>query len=577
MSQNRRKKAPGKNAQRRKAASRPLGGGGLAPGYQDEERTDQKSNQSRARRASTVIAVVMLVAIVIPVVVGACFYQPGTAGAAGYAWSKAVASNQSNQPVNLSYSNARFLRRDSAETAPTASVPAPTTPASDNQFYIGESGHNLANGFLSYWRSKGGQNLFGNPVSEEFQQDGRTVQLFERALFEYHPEAKNTPAEVQLGFLGRQLAEQRGLQFNPAATPATPGSDVTYFTETAHSLGGLFKAFWDKNNGLYLLGFPISEELGEDSTTVQYFERGRLELLKEGQTQKAILSAAGDLLIEAKGWQRPTKLSLELDIEDSEIWQGRTLAIRLLGEGWQAQKLQGTVGKDAVRFVQASPSQAYKAFQAFAPNLAPGSYPLNIQFYDPAERLRQISRPVQVTKFNFALQRLDIPDDKTDLLNAAADEADNRILAPVYSTFNPLIRWAGKWGWPTTGPITTEFGQRRIYNDRPEDPNYYHAGLDIAQGEGVPVYAPAAGKVIYTGFLKVHGNAIAVDHGTGVISFYYHLSGIVAKTGQEVKAGEVLGRVGTTGRSNGPHLHWEVRVNGIPTDPRTFQKLDLSY
>ncbi len=577
MSQNRRKKPTTRTNQRRKGANRPFGGGGPPPGsYNDNTKGGGRDDApNRARRYNYVIAIIMLVAVVVPVVVGACFYRD--TGAAPYDWSRVEAQTASR--TGLSYGNARFMRRNSAESAPTASLPAPQTALGENQLYVGETGHFIGNGFLSFWRSKGGAALFGNPVSEEFQQNGRTVQLFERALFEYHPEARNTPAEVQLGFLGRQLAQQRGLSLSPA--PQLPASSanqgVTYFTETSHSIGGAFKTFWDKNNGLFLLGFPITEETSDNGKAVQYFERGRIEVVPEGQAQKVITSAAGDLLIEAKGWPRPTRLNLELNIDEAEIWQGRTLSMKVLNNSdwnWLPQKLQGSAGKDALRFIQVGPT--YKAFQTYAVTTEPKAYPLNISFEDPAGRQRLINRSIQVEKFDFNLQQLYIPDDKSDLLDTAAEESDNKALAQVYTTFTPRVLWSGKFGWPTTGPITTEFGERRSYNDRPADPNYYHGGLDIAQGEGVPVYAPAAGKVIYTGTLKVRGNAVAVDHGLGVVSFYYHLSAITSKVGQEIKPGDVLGRVGTTGRSNGPHLHWEIRVNGIPTDPRTFQKLDMS-
>jgi murein DD-endopeptidase MepM/ murein hydrolase activator NlpD len=513
----------------------------------------------------------MLLAIVIPVIVGACVYRD--TGAAYYNWSDPA---QAKSASNLGYASARYLKRDTAESAPTASLAAPQSALADNQIYVGETGHYLANGFLTYWRNKGGAGVFGNPLSEEFQQNGRTVQLFERALFEYHAEAKNTPNEVQLGFLGRQLAETKGLQFTAASVPTSTSSTITYFSETTHTLRDPFKSFWEKNNGIFLLGFPISEELNENGVQMQYFERGRLELAKDGQTQKVVFSNAGDALIAAKGWPRPTKIGFDMDIDTNEIWQGRTLSMRLFNDGWNwpPQKLQGTVGKDPLRFAQIG--SLYKAFEAFAPNIEPKTYPLNIQFFDPAGRQRQLSRPIEVVKFDFELQRLTIPDDKSDTLSDAAEESDTRILTPVYNTFTPQVLWSGKWNWPVTGPLSTEFGMRRIYNDLPQDPNYYHAGLDIAVNEGTPVAAPAAGKVIYTGTLQVRGNAIGVDHGMGVISFYYHLSAITVKVGQEVKPGDILGRVGTTGRSDGPHLHWEVRVNGVATDPRTFQKLDLS-
>jgi murein DD-endopeptidase MepM/ murein hydrolase activator NlpD len=118
---------------------------------------------------------------------------------------------------------------------------------------------------------------------------------------------------------------------------------------------------------------------------------------------------------------------------------------------------------------------------------------------------------------------------------------------------------------PAQGPITTEFGEVRAYNDGPF--NSWHNGLDIGADEGAPIVALAPGRVVYAGRLDIRGNFTAIDHGLGILTCYFHQSEILVQVGQTVQAGDLIGRVGTTGLSTGPHLHWEVRVEGIPVSP----------
>ena len=121
--------------------------------------------------------------------------------------------------------------------------------------------------------------------------------------------------------------------------------------------------------------------------------------------------------------------------------------------------------------------------------------------------------------------------------------------------------------WPARGWVTSNFGMR-------EDPftgaRKMHAGIDIAAQPGTPVYAPADGTVIYSGHEAGYGNLVIVDHGYGVQTFYGHLSESFVKAGQKVKRGDKIAAIGNTGRSTGPHLHYEVRIDGIPQKPTKF-------
>jgi murein DD-endopeptidase MepM/ murein hydrolase activator NlpD len=112
--------------------------------------------------------------------------------------------------------------------------------------------------------------------------------------------------------------------------------------------------------------------------------------------------------------------------------------------------------------------------------------------------------------------------------------------------------------WPVHGPITSPFGMRW---------GRLHAGIDIGVGFGTPIAAAAAGTVVYAGWLGGYGNLVVVDHGGGLSTAYGHQQRIYVSYGQRVAQGEILGEVGSTGHSFGPHLHFEVRVNGNPVDP----------
>ncbi len=134
----------------------------------------------------------------------------------------------------------------------------------------------------------------------------------------------------------------------------------------------------------------------------------------------------------------------------------------------------------------------------------------------------------------------------------------------------PQKFWDGPFLRPNQGEITTIYGVRRYYNGKFAE-DYYHRGVDYAGNYGSPIIAPAAGRVALVGResqgFKIHGNIIGIDHGQGVLSVFLHLSRIDVKEGDVVRAGQVIGALGSTGASTGPHLHWGLYVNGLSVDP----------
>lgn len=122
--------------------------------------------------------------------------------------------------------------------------------------------------------------------------------------------------------------------------------------------------------------------------------------------------------------------------------------------------------------------------------------------------------------------------------------------------------------WPVEGNLTDGFGGRR--NPFGGSSTEFHAGQDIATLWGTPVVAPADGTISFAGTQSGYGNVVIIDHGGGVTTRYGHLSHIEVAVGQSITRGEALGRVGSTGRSTGPHLHYEVRINDDPVDPLEY-------
>ncbi len=123
--------------------------------------------------------------------------------------------------------------------------------------------------------------------------------------------------------------------------------------------------------------------------------------------------------------------------------------------------------------------------------------------------------------------------------------------------------------WPLLGPISSEYGLR---SDPFTGKEKFHHGLDIAAREGTPVRAPLAGKVVFAGKKGGYGLTTVVDHGNGLTSLYAHQKSIKLKEGDTVRRGDILGKCGSSGRSTGPHLHFEIRQDGKSVDPMTMLK-----
>ena len=191
----------------------------------------------------------------------------------------------------------------------------------------------------------------------------------------------------------------------------------------------------------------------------------------------------------------------------------------------------------------------------------------------PGARLLQVAGDGQVQKLSVQVRDRDFPTQSIWLPPGKDTEGTDAEFDRV-DAFKALVTpekfWDGKLLRPNSGEITTVYGVRRYYNGVFAQ-DYYHRGVDYAGAYGSPVVAPAAGRVSLVGResqgFKIHGNVVGIDHGQGVASILMHLSRIDVKEGDVVKAGQVIGALGSTGASTGPHLHWGLYVHGQSVDP----------
>jgi murein DD-endopeptidase MepM/ murein hydrolase activator NlpD len=129
--------------------------------------------------------------------------------------------------------------------------------------------------------------------------------------------------------------------------------------------------------------------------------------------------------------------------------------------------------------------------------------------------------------------------------------------------------WRQRFVWPARGRLSGLFGSQRIYNGTPGS---YHSGTDVAGRTGTPFVAPADGVVILAAAspFTLEGNLLMIDHGMGLNSAFLHCSELLVRQGQAVKQGQVIGRIGMTGRATGPHLHWSIKWRDARLDPMLF-------
>jgi murein DD-endopeptidase MepM/ murein hydrolase activator NlpD len=210
-------------------------------------------------------------------------------------------------------------------------------------------------------------------------------------------------------------------------------------------------------------------------------------------------------------------------------------------------------------------SGRYKAVVGLALATKPGNYKLIVQRHvGPSQTV-----PFKVVDKKYREQQLKVPEKQVNLSpeDEARVEAEQKHLRLLYDAQNDSVPTTFALAVPVNGPRSSSFGLRRVFNGQSRNP---HSGMDIAASTGTPILAPADGTVVDVGNYFFNGNNVLIDHGGGFLTMYCHLSAFAVKNGDVVRTGQLIGKVGATGRVTGPHLHFGVLLNGASVDPALF-------
>ena len=199
----------------------------------------------------------------------------------------------------------------------------------------------------------------------------------------------------------------------------------------------------------------------------------------------------------------------------------------------------------------------------------PLSLSVGEQFIEKSDATQVHRKYFEVAAKQYSTQHIEIKDKRK--VNPYASDMD-RILAEKKRKQNARTHYSEaevdvNFLLPVKGTQTGSFGRRRVFNGQARRP---HSGMDIAASTGTPILAPSAGTVIELGDFFFSGNLIYIDHGQGLISMFAHLSEIDVTLGERISKGQMIGKVGATGRVTGPHLHWSLGLNGSWIDPALF-------
>jgi len=254
------------------------------------------------------------------------------------------------------------------------------------------------------------------------------------------------------------------------------------------------------------------------------------------------------------------------------VKQGEVCLISVLGPA----SLKSIYGEfQGVRFPLTFSEQngTYEGLIGIDMDTQASTYEMKIITKDGGSDIHLSNLSIKVEKVDFGIERLSLPSSMVDLDRKTLERVnkEERRLNSLFRVFREEKLWRGAFICPVEGELSGAFGMSRIINEQRRSP---HTGVDLRAEERTPVLACNSGVAVLVKPLFFSGKSVILDHGWGFYSMYFHLSEVLAKEGNRVGKGAILGRVGSTGRSTGPHLHWEIRMNGARVDPLSLLKLE---
>jgi hypothetical protein len=235
--------------------------------------------------------------------------------------------------------------------------------------------------------------------------------------------------------------------------------------------------------------------------------------------------------------------------------------------------IEGSLGARTLTFFPYAGGQV--AVVGIDLELKPGPQGWRLAILEAGRAPRRQSGRLPVQRRDFQVQRLTLPTAMVDLDPETERRAvsEGERLRTLYRTITPQRLWRGRFVRPVAGhEAPSGFGSRRIINGQPRAP---HSGADYAAERGTPVVAANVGRVALVADFFFPGRLVALDHGLGLYTLYFHLDTVAVTDGDVVGRGQQLGTVGATGRATGPHLHFGAQLGGARIDPAALLSLDL--
>jgi len=277
------------------------------------------------------------------------------------------------------------------------------------------------------------------------------------------------------------------------------------------------------------------------------------------------------VLLLAAGSAATTEEVFRLEILSNVVKQGEVCLIKASIPA-SLRSVYGEFRGERIPFAFNEKNRTYEGLIGIDMSTPPATYEIKVTATDEAGNLQSSALALRIEKVDFGVQRLSLPREMVELDAKTLERVDReaRRLETLFQTFRDEKLWSGSFIRPVGGELSERFGVNRIINGQQRSP---HVGIDLRSDEGVPVLACNSGMVVLVDDLFFSGKSILLDHGWGLYSMYFHLSETSVKEGDRVDKGATLGRVGSTGRSTGPHLHWGIRINGARVDPLSLLKI----
>jgi murein DD-endopeptidase MepM/ murein hydrolase activator NlpD len=281
---------------------------------------------------------------------------------------------------------------------------------------------------------------------------------------------------------------------------------------------------------------------------------------------------AGSLFVDLLAGSIPTAQAVDGHYSGK---QGQILVVKVLAEGG-VTGVEGTFLGRSLSFFPETRTEERRGFVGLLGidlQDEPGIHELTVKV-QAGEQSQTLTYRVQVLREKFHVERLTLPKNKVDLdeKSLARWQAEQAQVKEMLANDSRTKFWQAGFVEPVSGKRTGIFGSVRIMNGQARNP---HNGEDIGAPLGTEVVATNDGIVRLTVDHVFSGKGVFLDHGLGLYSMYFHLSEVLVKDGDVVKAGEIVGKVGATGRATGPHLHWGVKLNGARVNP--YALLDLPF